>query len=229
MGSLGGVYCVLVILVIVQRNTQGIKVNCNPPYTVCKFHSDDIIAVLFSWYSANHIDFLRRPHSRCVLLGATASFQCSVQGYVTVYWCFTRPSVAKCNLNEDFNDFNYTTNYTTTSNVTCSRLHVPARTHYNGSRFKCCFIGARRRRHCSRPASLAVSGKICMPVESFSYSKRLLSHWQEHACNNSYHSLSLWPPTQTGCLGWNLVLAEMHSEHGGWFCIHATFRPALFR
>ena len=133
-------------------------------YNLCIFRSGDTIAILFSsGYSANHSDFLRRPRSRCVLLGTTATFECSVQGYVTVYWCTTRHEVSECNFLHDFNDFNDTTRYSTNSNVTSSRLHVPARIHYNGSRFECCFIGAR---HCSRQANLTISGKICMPVRS---------------------------------------------------------------
>lgn len=150
--------------------------------------SGDTIAVLFAWYSANHSDFLRRPRSCCVLLGANASFQCSVQGYVTVYWCTTtstRPAAAgvvECNLHHDFNDFNYTTRYNTTSNATSSRLRVPATTYYNGSRFKCCFIGAGRKRHCSRQANLiVVTGKACQKLYLL---KVIVESWDKsmHVC-----------------------------------------------
>ena len=119
------------------------------------WHECIIVHYFFSLILALQEHFLRIPRSRCEPLGTTAIFHCRVKGFVTAYWSTT--GLLDCN-------FNYTSRYRPTLNITTSRLQVPATsTQYNGTRFHCCFTTDTEPR-CSRPAAiLFVAGKICMP------------------------------------------------------------------
>ena len=99
------------------------------------------------------------PKRRCKSLGENAVFCCSVQGEVILYWC-TTGAAAECNVVTDFVNTTYSYSYEIASNVTRSRLCVPASTRYNGTRFECCY--SMNGRICSEPAKLR-SGKY-MPV-----------------------------------------------------------------
>ena len=120
-------------------------------HSMSTWHKRITVHYFFSLILALQEHFLRKPRSRCEPLGTTAIFHCRVQGYVMAYW-----STIDCN-------FNYTSRYRPTLNITTSRLQVPASKQYNGTRFHCCFTTGTEPR-CSRPAAiLFVAGKICMP------------------------------------------------------------------
>ena len=124
-------------------------------HSMSTWHECIIVHYFFSLTLALQEDFLRIPRSRCKPLGTTAIFHCRVQGFVTAYWRCTTGLVV-CN-------FNYTSRYIPTLNITRSRLEVPVSTQYNGTRFHCCFTTSTER-NCSRPAAiLFVACKICMP------------------------------------------------------------------
>ena len=115
------------------------------------------------------------PERRCKSLGENAVFRCSVRGEILLYWC-TTGAAADCNVVTDFVNTTYSSRYEIASNVTNSRLRVPASTRYNGTRFKCCYN--MNRRICSKPAKLIVvrSGKYAC-VYSYgpaTYSRRYL-------------------------------------------------------
>ena len=97
-----------------------------------------------------HRRFLVSPKLHCTLLGRNVTFQCKVHGDVPLHWC-TMGAAARCNAQAEFTNTSSNSSYMSASNVTISRLHVAASTHYNSSIFKCCYYG-----YCSEPAKLTV-------------------------------------------------------------------------
>ena len=97
-----------------------------------------------------HPRFLISPKPHCTPLGTNVTFRCRVRGDVPLHWC-TTGAAARCNARAEFANTSSSYSYRGASNVKISRLHVTASTHYNGSRFKCCYY-----RYCSGPAKLTV-------------------------------------------------------------------------
>lgn len=115
--------------------------------------------------------FLIFPKPHCTPLGKNVTFRCKVPGDVPLRWC-TTGAAARCNVGAEFTNTSSRYRYMSSSNVTISRLHVTASTHYNGSRFKCCYY-----RDCSEPAKLTVvwpGEHACLPA-SYLYSYIILN------------------------------------------------------
>ena len=146
---------------------------CVHPFNITVTITHEYIFLLIR--AAVHRRFLITPKPRCKSLGENAVFRCRVRGEVLLYWC-TTGAAAECNVVTDFVNTIYSSSYKIASNVTHSRLRVPASTRYNGTRFECCY--SMNRRICSEPAELIVvrSGKYAC-VYSYgpgTYSRRYL-------------------------------------------------------